>query len=143
MTARAAEIQLAPLVRSEAMWLLGGVQHGSLVCAVDGRTVPRPAVHTVVAGELIVRVPLGADLDHLLSDGVGCTYRAEDVDPRSLAGWYATVTGTALLIDDPHEHDHYSRTLAALTGVQTNRLLRLRPRLVAGHRIQRVTAATG
>jgi hypothetical protein len=138
MSARTAQVGLAPLLRSEALWLLGGVRMGLIVSTQDAMTLHRPGFHTLVGGDVVIRTPMGTELDALLGQGLPLTYRAESMDDRTLAGWYATVTGRATAIEDPYEHDHYQRVLPAFTG--GNRIIRLRPQLICGDRFQRLSA---
>jgi hypothetical protein len=135
-----AQVHLAPLTRMEALYLLAGVRLGLVVCAEQGMTVERPGFHTVTGGEVLVRTALGARNAARLEEGLPITYRAESMDSATLKGWYATVTGTAKPVTDPHERHYYLRTLPGFAVTHGNQLLRIRPRLIAGHRFQNLTA---
>ena len=139
MSAGTVQVGLAPLVRAEALHLLGGIRMGLVVCADRGLTVHRSGFHTLVGAELVVRTPMGTEVDPAQEAGLPVTYRAESLDERSLKGWYVTYTGTAVQVTDPHERNHYQRALPAFTN-GANRILRIRPRLVSGQRFQRLTA---
>jgi hypothetical protein len=134
MSTSAPQIQLAPLARAEALWLVAGAWRGSVSCVRAAHPTVCPAVHTVVLGDLIIRAPLGTALDAAVEAGLPATYIAEDVDAAGTAGWHMFVSGLAAPVRDVHELDHYRRTLPGFASGPASRILRLRPSLVSGYR---------
>jgi hypothetical protein len=132
---------LAPLERTEAMWLVSGASRGVLTCVPAALPSVWPAVHTVTVGDLIIRAPLGTALDPDLDGGLPATYVAEDLGADGTAGWHAFVSGIAVPVSDAHELDHYRRTLPGFVHGPAARILRLRPRLVSGYRLAPGTRA--
>ena len=84
MSAGTVQVGLAPLVRAEALHLLGGIRMGLVVCADRGLTVHRSGFHTLVGAELVVRTPMGTEVDPAQEAGLPVTYRAESLDEWSL-----------------------------------------------------------
>lgn len=139
--ANSTQVHLAPLTRTEALYLLTGARAGLLACTEQGMLVERTGFHSVAHGEVLVRTVLGSNVAARLSEGLQVSYRAESMDAATCKGWYATVTGTAELVTDPHERDHYLRTRAGLAASYGSHLLRIRPQLITGHRVQNLTTA--
>ena len=135
-----AQVHLAPLIRSEALYLLGGTAGGFVVYGRDAATVRLPAFHSIDRGDIVILTVMTAELETLLEAGQPLTYLAEAVDATTLAGWYATVTGPADIVVDPHQRDHYRRVLPGFEPTQGTRVIRLNPDVVGGHRFQRLTA---
>lgn len=136
-----AQILLAPLLRAEALYLLGDISIGFVICAKEGMTVRRPGFHAVERGELVILTIMTAEVEAALDDGLPITYLAESVDASTLKGWYATVTGPAEVVVDPALRAHYQNTLPGFQADDGSKVLRLRPDVVGGHRIQRMSAA--
>jgi uncharacterized protein len=136
-----AEVHLAPLLRAEALYLLGEIGVGSVVCAQHGMTTRRPGFHTAKRGTLVILTPMSPELEIMLEDRLPVTYAADRVDETTGAGWHATVTGPAEVIVDPALRAHYQQILPGFKPGHGTRILHLRPHLVNGHRFQRLSAA--
>ncbi|WP_194910550.1 hypothetical protein [Catenulispora rubra] len=136
-----AQIRLAPLLRVEALYLLGDTSIGFVICAKEEMTVRRPNFHAVERGELVILTVMAAELEAALDDGLPITYQAESVDDSTQKGWYASITGPAEILVDPGQRAHYQNTLPGFEAGDGSRVLRLRPDVVGEHRIQRVSAA--
>ncbi len=82
MSAGTVQVQLAPLARAEALYLLGGVRTGQVVCAERGLTVHRPGFHLLAGADLVVRTPMGTEVDPAPEEGLppatGLRRRRED-----------------------------------------------------------------
>ncbi|WP_330237593.1 pyridoxamine 5'-phosphate oxidase family protein [Streptomyces sp. NBC_00525] len=122
---------------SEALWLLGGCGHGSLVFVQHETPVLRPAVHVLEYGQLVVRTPAQASA---LERRPVLTYHAQTVGAPGGQGWNVTATGPAGLITDPDEAAHYRRTLPGWTYGPHDTLVRIRPQTVSGFRLERTEA---
>ena len=84
MSVGTVQVQRAPLVRAEALYLLGGVRMGRVACVEQGLTVHLPGFHALVGAEPVVRTPMGTEVDPALEAGLPVISRAESLDERSL-----------------------------------------------------------
>lgn len=135
-----AQIRLAPLLRAEALYLLGDISIGFVVCARGGMTARQAGFHAVERGELVILTAMTAELEAQTERGLPVTYLAESVDDTTLRGWSATFTGPADVIGDPLLRRHYQRIVPGFEAGTGTRVLRLRPHLIDGHRFQRLAA---
>jgi hypothetical protein len=135
------QVQVAPLMRAEALYLMGEVGIGFVVCAQDGMTTRRPAIHAVEAGAVVILTFMTPELEASLASRQPVTYAAESVDEAAGAGWHATVTGDAEEVVDPALRAHYQEILPGFEPGDGTHLIRLHPRLIDGHRFQRLSAA--
>ncbi|WP_194904017.1 hypothetical protein [Catenulispora rubra] len=136
-----AQIRLAPLLRVEALYLLGDTSIGFVICAKEGMTVRQPGFHAVERGELVILTLMTAVLESQLENGLPITYHAESVNETTLKGWYATITGPAEIIIDSPLRAHYQRAFLGFEPDRGTKILRVRPDAIVGHRIQRIPAA--
>ena len=136
-----AHVHLAPLLRAEALYLLGEISVGLVVCAQDGMTTRRPGIHAVERGVVVILTLMTPELEASLDSELPVTYAAESVDETTGKGWHATVTGPAEVIVDPVLRTHYQQTLPGFEPGHGTRVLRMRPESVDGHRFQRRSAA--
>jgi hypothetical protein len=136
-----AQIRLAPLLRAEALYLLGDIAVGSVVVAKDGRTTHQAGFHAVDRGELVILTVMTAELEALLDNRMPITYLAEFLDDTTGKGWYATFTGPAGVIADPALQEHYHRVVPGFQAGPGTRVIVLSPQLVDGHRFQRLAAS--
>ncbi|NUP46836.1 MAG: pyridoxamine 5'-phosphate oxidase family protein [Catenulispora sp.] len=141
MTEDFAQIHLAPLLRVEAMYLLGDTGVGFVICAKEGMTTRRPGIHAVERGAVVILALMTAELEKQLDDELPVTYLVEAVDEATGAGWSVSVTGPVEIVVDPVLRAHYRRTLPGFESDRGVRVLRLIPRLVDGHRFHRISAA--
>lgn len=133
-----AQIRLAPLLRAEALYLLGDTSIGFVVCAKEGMTARQAGFHAVERGELVILTVMTAELETMLEDGQPITYLAESTDDTTGKGWYATFTGPAEVIVDPAQRHRYQQLVPGFDTGNGARVLRLRPQLVDGDRFQRL-----
>jgi hypothetical protein len=136
-----AQVHLAPLLRAEALYLLGEVSIGFIVSAEDGMTTHHPGIHAVERGAVVILTFMTLELREALENGHPVTYVAESVDRATGAGWHATVTGAAEAVVEPALRAHYQEILPGFEPGDGTHLIRLRPRLIDGHRFQRLSAA--
>jgi hypothetical protein len=136
-----AEVRLAPLLRAEALYLLGEISVGFVVCAQDGMTTRRPGFHAAERGAVVILTLMTPELESMLENGFPVTYATESLNETTGAGWHATVTGPADVIVDPALRAHYQRILPDFEPGHGTRVLRLRPHVVDGNRFHRLTAA--
>ena len=135
-----AQIRLAPLLRVEALYLLGDISIGVVIGAKEGMTTRRPGIHAVERGAVVILTLMTPELETALEDGHAITYAAESIDDATGAGWRASVSGPAEIVVDPVLRARYRRILGfeLVHGVH---ILRLQPKMVEGHRFQRLSAA--
>ncbi|WP_344656958.1 hypothetical protein [Catenulispora subtropica] len=135
-----AQVRLAPLLRAEALYLLGDISIGFVICARGGMTARQAGFHALERGELVILTVMTAELEALMDNGLPITYLAESVDETTGKGWYATFTGPAEVIIDPLLRRHYQKIVPGFEAGPGTRVLRLRPQLIDGHRFQRLAA---
>jgi uncharacterized protein len=135
-----AQVPLAPLLRAEALYLLGDISVGFVVCAQNGMTTRRPGIHAAERGAVVILTLMSPELDRTVENRLPVTYTAEGLNETTGAGWHAIVTGPAEVIVDPVLRAHYQQILPGFEPGHGTRLLRLRPHLVSGHRFQRLSA---
>jgi len=103
-------------------------------------TTRRPGIHAVERGAVVILTLMTPELETALDDGHAITYAAESINDATGAGWRASVSGPAEIVVDPVLRARYRRILGfeLVHGVH---ILRLQPKMVEGHRFQRLSAA--
>src|SRR6185312_1383617 len=69
-----AQIRLAPLLRVEALYLLGDISIGVVIGAKEGMTTRRPGIHAVERGAVVILTLMTPELETALDDGHAITY---------------------------------------------------------------------
>ncbi|MGW5346041.1 pyridoxamine 5'-phosphate oxidase family protein [Streptomyces sp. NPDC004050] len=130
---------LAPLSRTEALRLLGGVPLGRIVFTHQALPAVRPANHCLDGGDVVVGIHDGTTLASLTppADGPGLVvaYEADVIDMATRRGWSVAVTGYAHLVTDPDLLDHYRSTLRPWVAGALDHALRIQPDVVTGFRL--------
>ncbi|MFF3885893.1 pyridoxamine 5'-phosphate oxidase family protein [Streptomyces sp. NPDC001914] len=98
------------LGRQECLDRLGGAPIGRVVHTRDALPAVLP-VNFRLDGESAVVLRTAADSELARSiDGVVVAFEADSVDAAAHSGWSVVVTGRALVVSDPAEHDRLTRT---------------------------------
>ncbi|MET8860840.1 pyridoxamine 5'-phosphate oxidase family protein [Streptomyces sp. NPDC004579] len=98
------------LGRQECLDRLGGAPIGRLVHTRDALPAVLP-VDFSLDDESAVVLRTSADSELARSiDGVVVAFEADSVDATAHSGWSVVVTGRALVVSDPAQHDHLTRT---------------------------------
>jgi hypothetical protein len=136
-----AQIRLAPLLRVEALYLLGDISIGFVVCAKEEVTTRRPGIHAVERGAVVILTFMTPELEAALESEQSITYVAESIDDVTGAGWRAAVAGPAEVVADPVLRAHFQQVVPGFESGHGIRMVCLRPQSVDGHRFQRLSAA--
>ncbi|WP_406840183.1 pyridoxamine 5'-phosphate oxidase family protein [Streptomyces sp. AHU1] len=98
------------LGRQECLDRLGGAPIGRVVHTRNALPAVVP-VNFGLDGDSAVVLRTSADSELARSiDGVVVAFEADAVDAAAHSGWSVVVTGHALVVSDPAEHDHLIRT---------------------------------
>ncbi len=128
------------LDRAEALGLLATVSLGRIVFTQHALPAVRPVNHLVDAGDIVVRISEGGALASLAAPadvpGVVVAYEADAIDPETHLGWSVVVTGYARPVADTEDAARYAETLRPWVGRPMTRVLRIRPDLVTGFRLE-------
>jgi len=128
---------LDAIAADEALELLADSPYGRIVFVRDGEPAIRPLNHIVDNGEVIIRTHLGAALTEALaaSDGLRVAYQADLLDAGDRLGWSVTVTGTAVVVDDPARRHRCTQVLRPWLDKTNDTVIAIRPHSVTGYRI--------
>ncbi|MEU6864431.1 pyridoxamine 5'-phosphate oxidase family protein [Streptomyces sp. NPDC046876] len=137
---------MRPLEREEALRLLGTVPLGRVVFTRHALPAVRPVNHLLDGGDILLRVHDGGALAALAApaeaSGTVVAYEADDIDPRTRLGWSVVVTGFAVPVTDPLLAARYADRLRPwVQRPEPARVVRIRPDLVTGFRLERGPAA--
>ncbi|MFJ5677970.1 pyridoxamine 5'-phosphate oxidase family protein [Streptomyces sp. NPDC093097] len=130
MSTPASPLHMTELSGGEALWLLEGSTLGQLAYVQREQAAIRPARHVWEYGRLVVRTPVPAK-----AVPPTATYVADEIDPKTGAGWTVNLTGPVDVVCEPHEAAHYRRALAGWVHGPHDTLLRLRPQTITGFRL--------
>lgn len=133
---------MRPLPRGEALRLIGTVPLGRVVFTRHALPAVRPVNHLLDGEDIVLRVHDGGALAALAtpSDGAGVVvaYETDDIDTRTRLGWSVVVTGYARPVTDPAQAAAYEDRLRPwVLARQPCRVVRIRPDLVTGFRLER------
>lgn len=86
-------------------------------------------------GAVVLRTSAASELVRAI-DGAVVAFEADDIDPVRHSGWSVIVTGAAVLVTDPAEHERLARTVPA-SWVPSPRevFVRIEPELVSGREL--------
>ncbi|MFE3630182.1 pyridoxamine 5'-phosphate oxidase family protein [Streptomyces goshikiensis] len=136
----AAARHMRDLDRSEALRLLSTVSLGRIVFTRHALPAVRPVNHLVVGEDVIVRIHEDEALGSLVAPcdvpGVVVAYEADVIDPITHLGWSVVVTGYARVVADTDEGDRYASLLRPWVARPMTSVLRIRPDLVTGFRLE-------
>jgi nitroimidazol reductase NimA-like FMN-containing flavoprotein (pyridoxamine 5'-phosphate oxidase superfamily) len=98
------------LGRQECLDRLGGAPIGRVVHTRDALPAVLPVIFCLDAESAVVlRTSADSELARSI-DGAVVAFEADAVDAAGHAGWSVVVTGLALVVSDPAEHDLLTRT---------------------------------
>ncbi|MFD8413101.1 MULTISPECIES: pyridoxamine 5'-phosphate oxidase family protein [unclassified Streptomyces] len=137
--------RMRPLDRGEALSLLGTVPLGRVVFTRHALPAVRPVNHLLDGEDIVLRVHDGGALAALAApcDGAGVVvaYETDDIDARTRLGWSVVVTGYARPVTDPAQAAAYEDRLRPwVLGPEPCRVVRIRPDLVTGFRLEHAAA---
>ncbi|GAA2655742.1 pyridoxamine 5'-phosphate oxidase family protein [Streptomyces spororaveus] len=128
------------LDRAEALRLLSTVSLGRIVFTHHALPAVRPVNHFVSGGDIVIRIhedgALGALVAPADAPGVVVAYEADVIDPVTHLGWSVVVTGYARVVADADEVDRYAHLLHPWVTHPMTGVLRIRPDLVTGFRLE-------
>jgi hypothetical protein len=75
--------------------------------------------------------------------GIVVAYEADAIDPASHLGWSVVITGTAHLVRDTDEVARYQPQLSPWVAGEIDQLIRIRPEIVTGFRLDGDTGTSG
>lgn len=119
------------LSRAESLRLLGGVRLGRVVFTERALPAIRPANHLIDGDVIIIRADLGGAM--LGPSGMVVAYQADEIDPRTHAGWSVTATGMARQVRDPDEVTRYQRALRGWAFDEKDQVISIEPEIVTGY----------
>ncbi|MFD5813855.1 pyridoxamine 5'-phosphate oxidase family protein [Streptomyces sp. NPDC127038] len=98
------------LGRQECLDRLGDAAIGRVVHTRDALPAVLPVNFSLDAESAVVlRTSADSELARSI-DGVVVAFEADAVDAAAHSGWSVVVTGRAVVVDDPAEHDRLTRT---------------------------------
>ncbi|MGW3974702.1 pyridoxamine 5'-phosphate oxidase family protein [Streptomyces ardesiacus] len=136
----ASNVTIVQLLPGEALALLASVKLGRVAFSHQALPAIRLVNHVVDEyGDIIVRTHSGAALLNtaLMSEVVA--YEADELNPDVRTGWSVVVTGTATWVSDTAELARYEVLLTPWVGQEMDQVVRIRPDIVTGYRLQRTT----
>ena len=124
---------MMPMTRQQALDKLASAAFGRVVFTQHAMPALRHVNHVVHAGRIIVRSHPDSAITAAAGHGPGTVvlYQADDIDPRTRAGWTVTVTGLARLIEDPAQAARYKDMLHPWMANMSN-VISIEPRIVTG-----------
>jgi nitroimidazol reductase NimA-like FMN-containing flavoprotein (pyridoxamine 5'-phosphate oxidase superfamily) len=126
---------LRELPEAESLRLLASVSLGRVVFSHHALPAVRPVNHLVDGGDVIIRTHLGSAVTGAARDGVVVAYEADDIDPDSHRGWSVVAVGMARVVTDPDQVRHYERALRPWIAQRMDFVIRIRPELITGYRL--------
>lgn len=128
---------LTKIDRQECLRLLGSVGLGRVVFTLGALPAIRPVNHVLIDDDIIIRTHLDAGI---ISAGgrrreVVVAYEADEIDPRTHTGWSVVATGLAEMVREPAEVARYQDVVRPWTDRQMDCVIRIRPELVTGYRL--------
>ncbi|CAL9283218.1 MULTISPECIES: pyridoxamine 5'-phosphate oxidase family protein [Streptomyces] len=86
-------------------------------------------------GAVVLRTSAASELVRAI-DGAVVAFEVDDVDAVRYSGWSVIVTGTAVVVTDPAEHERLARTVAASWVPSPQGVfVRIEPELVTGREL--------
>ncbi|MFJ5726700.1 pyridoxamine 5'-phosphate oxidase family protein [Streptomyces paradoxus] len=86
-------------------------------------------------GAVVLRTSAASELVRAI-DGAVVAFEADDVDPVRHSGWSVVVTGAAVVVTDPAEHQRLARTVPASWVPSPQEVfVRIEPELVTGREL--------
>ncbi|MDK1342769.1 pyridoxamine 5'-phosphate oxidase family protein [Streptomyces sp. 378] len=86
-------------------------------------------------GAVVLRTSAASELVHAI-DGAVVAFEVDDVDAVRYSGWSVIVTGTAVVVTDPAEHERLARTVSASWVPSPQGVfVRIEPELVTGREL--------
>lgn len=138
---RPAPAVMAELAYADALLLLAAARIGRVVFTRQALPAVRPVNFAVLAGDVVFRLRAESDLATAL-DGVVVAFEADEIDADHEVGWSVVVTGLAELVAPGDEFDRLSAELPRPWAPGSyERVVRIRPELVTGRRIERRAAS--
>ena len=132
--------RMRELDRAEGLRLLSTVSLGRIVFTQHALPAVRPVNHLVEGQDIIVRIHGGGALASLTApadvSAVVVAYEADVIDPVTHLGWSVVVTGYARAVSDADEVDRYAHLLRPWVARRMTSVLRIRPDLVTGFRLE-------
>jgi hypothetical protein len=128
--------RLTNLSRQDCLRLLGSVPLGRIVFTAGALPAIRPVNHALVDDDIVIRTQLGSSIGTgARRGGVVVAYEADEIDLIAHTGWSVVVTGIAELVRDPDELVRYAGAPAPWVDQPTDCVIRIRPELVNGYRL--------
>ncbi|MFI9749686.1 pyridoxamine 5'-phosphate oxidase family protein [Streptomyces collinus] len=86
-------------------------------------------------GAVVLRTSAASELARAV-DGAVVAFEVDDVDAVRHSGWSVIVTGTAVVVTDPAEHERLARTVPASWAPSPQEVfVRIEPELVTGREL--------
>ncbi|GHC47584.1 pyridoxamine 5'-phosphate oxidase family protein [Streptomyces violaceochromogenes] len=86
-------------------------------------------------GAVVLRTSAASELVRAI-DGAVVAFEVDDVDAVRHSGWSVIVTGTAVVVTDPAEHERLDRTVSASWALSPQGVfVRIEPELVTGREL--------
>ncbi|MEU3340755.1 pyridoxamine 5'-phosphate oxidase family protein [Streptomyces sp. NPDC006668] len=124
------------LERPECLRLLAKVPVGRIVHTRQALPAVLPVNFTLDGdGAVLLRTSAASELARLV-DGVVVAFEVDEVDAATHSGWSVVVTGPAMVVTDPAEHERLIRT-GPRSWVPSPRevFVRIEPELVTGREL--------
>lgn len=124
------------LERPECLRLLAKVPVGRIVHTRQALPAVLPVNFTLDGdGAVLLRTSAASELARAV-DGVVVAFEVDEVDAATHSGWSVVVTGPAMVVTDPAEHERLTRT-GPRSWVPSPRevFVRIEPELVTGREL--------
>src|SRR4029450_8544636 len=95
-------MELEPLTREDALWLMSGVPVGRVVYSAGGLPAVTPVNFALVDGAIVIRTVAGLGRCTAMKDSV-VAFQVDEIDAASHTGWSVTAIGQATEVRDPGE----------------------------------------
>ena len=138
--------RLSKLSNRESLRLLASVSLGRVVFTIGALPAVRPVNHVLVDDDIIVMTHLGSGLSDTARVNRGAVvvaYEADEFDPVTRTGWSVVATGIARIVTDPADVARYAAVLRPWIDQPMDRLVRIRPELVTGYRLEPADPTAG
>ncbi len=128
---------LTQLTDAESLALLGSVSVGRIGFTIRALPTVRPVNHMLDDGQIVIRSHLGAAIVSQADTTYGAVvaYEADDLDPVQRLGWSVSVTGTAKILRDADQIEHYRQRLSPWVTGEMDYIIAIRPELINGFRL--------
>ncbi|MFI2645253.1 pyridoxamine 5'-phosphate oxidase family protein [Streptomyces sp. NPDC018610] len=130
--------------RRECLRLLAEVPVGRVVYTRQALPAVLPVNFALAPdSSVLVRTSAGSDLVRAV-DGVVVAFEADRFDAGSRSGWSVVVTGRALVVTDPAEHEHLLRTGPhSWLPIQDDVFIRIEAAMVTGRELTDLRTTAG